>query len=99
MTRKSRFSRFARSTSVSGSRPVNAIHLPLGETEYAPIVPVQLVSISASPPSTGIRYKLRFPLLSDAKKTHVESGENAGALEHFSPRVSCIRPEPSLCAR
>ena len=42
---------------------------------------------------------LRLPLRSDAKKTHAESGEKAGAFELFSPRVSCRRLLPSERAK
>src|ERR1043166_3497840 len=42
---------------------------------------------------------LRLPLRSDAKKTHAESGEKAGAFELFSPRVSCRRLPPSERAK
>src|SRR5579885_648386 len=42
---------------------------------------------------------LRLPLRSEAKNTHWESIENAGAFELFSPRVSWMRFEPSECAR
>src|SRR5581483_9334506 len=41
----------------------------------------------------------RLPLRSEAKNTHAESAENAGAFADFSPRVSCMRPVPSECAR
>src|SRR5215472_1567231 len=40
-----------------------------------------------------------FPTRSETKKTHWESGENTGASDDFSPRVSCRRPLPSVRAR
>jgi len=81
---------------------------PSGDQRGVAAPPFSSVSGSASPPSMRMRQRLALaslaslPSLSaaraDTKAIHWLSGDQAGAVEDLSPRVSCTGLRPSASA-
>jgi hypothetical protein len=67
---------------------VNAISLPFGDQEKLLMPSSELVSFSASPPFSVIRYSCRLPSRSETNASELPSGENAGCVLDFFELVS-----------
>ena len=83
-------------TPVSALRITKAIDLPSGDQSNALTDPFSVVICSASPPATRMRKTCDFPpLRPERNPIQCPSGDQAGAVEDLSPRVSWNAPVPS----
>ncbi len=105
-TRASRFSLSAfSSSSLRASVRSSATRRPSGDQRGVAAPPFSFVSASASPPSMRMRHRFALASLAslsvdraDTKASHWLSGDQAGAVEDLSPRVSWTGLRPSASA-